>query len=621
MANNTLFGLAFLNFNWEANRKDILDTYIPLACDCIKTKGTNTISRDELKELLFQIYGLAVPSGVVESILKRCVGEKLLKKNEGVYFVDWTEINKLKVSKPNDLIEDNLQDIILKIKEYAKSQFGIDFEIQEIENGFIQFLEKFDADIILTTDKQLDNIKKVRDKNKLQYVISKFIIQCHEGKSVDFKKIANIAQGHAIATIVANSNIKTYVGLLTDVVVYLDAPLIFNLIGINGVSNFELAKELITSLIEKGASIKVFSINNEEVTSTINDAINRLNSKNFDIHKSSRVLRTAIRESYTSAKLQLKLNQIPDLYKKYNISVEDSPEINPRYQINEKKLIEVITGIYTNGGAKNLAWYQENQINRDAKTIANIFMLRGGTNISTLRQSKAILLTTNEAIAFSSRNYQISNYSNNSIIAPCITDVFLATILWANYPSKNDDINIKRLMSSCYSNIELDNKLFHKFYTDVEALHKEQTISDEQYYLLSSSNLTYKLLERKTLNDVDEYTDKTAGEIVEDIINSYKHGTEVVNKNIRRIAKYIAKIIFWIIWSLLIGLVFFIRLILPLISQDISNMWNWIISIIAGLLGAFGLFRWVGLIPDKSVITNFIIDKVETLLEKILKRE
>lgn len=152
-------------------------------------------------------------------------------------------------------------------------------------------------------------------------------------------------------------------------------------------------------------------------------------------------------------------------------------------------------------------------------------------------------------------------------------------------------------------------------------MHKEQTITDEQYYLLSASNLTYKLLERKTLNDIDEYTDKTVSEIVEDLINSYKHDSDVMGKNIKRIAKLISRVVFWSIWALLICFVFFLRLVLPIISDKISNTLNWIISISAGFLGGFGLFRWAGLIPDKSIITNYIAIKVESAIEKVLKKE
>lgn len=621
MANKTLFGLAFLNYNWETNKRDIIDTYIPLVCECIINKQINTVDRNIIQLELIEDYGLNVPLGAIESILRRCKEEKILTRDKGLYKVDWSVITKHTGNKKSkNLVENNFEDVLSNIVNFGKNEFGITYIDQEVEDGFMAFLKKYDADIVLANDNNIE-FQSVRDKNKLQYIISKYIMYADQQKKSDFKKIANIAQGHAIATIISNTNIQTYVGLLNDVFVYLDAPMIFNLMGINGESNLLLAKELVESLISKGAKIKVFSINDEEVTSTITDAIERLKTGNYTINKSSRVLKTAIRESYSYSKLQLKLNQLPDLYDKYKIAINENLEINPKYQIDEVKLVETITKIYSNGGSRNIGWHQKNQIDRDAKTIADIYQIRKATNILSLKQCKAILITTNEAIAFSSRNYQISNFGNNSKIAPCVTDIFIATILWANYPSKNNDLNIKKLLSICYSNTELDNKLFQKFYNDVEVLHKEQRISEEQFYLLNTSNLTYKLLEKKTLNDLEEYTDKTASEIVEDLINSYKHDGNIINKNIQIFSNYCGKVTFWLIWILLLAFVLFIRILLPEISDKLSSFWIWSITIIAAFVGGFGLFRWAGLIPDKSLIVSYISLKVEKIIMNILRKE
>ena len=622
MANKTLFGLAFLNYNWDTNKKDIIDTYIPLVCECIISKQANVIDRDILQQNLIEEYGLNVTLGAIESILKRCQTEKYLIRDKGVYKVDWSVLSKhTRNLKSRNLVENSFEDVLSNIVIFAKKEFDITYLNQEVETGFVTFLKKYDADIVLANDDKDIEFQGVRDKNKLQYIISKYIMYANKEKKFDFTKIVNIAQGHAIATIVSNTNIQTYVGLLNNVIVFLDAPMIFNLMGINGESNLSLSKELIESLIDKGARIQVFSVNDEEVTSTISDAIERLKTGNYIIEKSSRVLKTAIRESYSSSKLQLKLNQLNDLYAKFKIEIVDNPEINTKYQINEEKLVETIKEIYSKGGTRYIGWQQKNQIERDAKTIANIYQIRGATNILSLKQCKALLITTNEAIAFSSRNYQISNFGNNAKIAPCVTDIFIATILWANYPSKNNDLNIKKLLSICYSNTELDNKLFQKFYNDVEVMHKEQRISEEQFYLLNTSNLTYKLLEKKTLNDIEEYTDKTASEIVEDLINSYKRDGNIINKNVRIFSNYCGKVAFWLIWILLLAFVLFIRILLPEISDKLSSFWIWTITIIAAFVGGFGLFRWAGLIPDKSLIVSYISLKVEKIVMKILRKE
>jgi len=177
----------------------------------------------------------------------------------------------------------------------------------------------------------------------------------------------------------------------------------------------------------------------------------------------------------------------------------------------------------------------------------------------TLKKSKAILLTSNEIIAYAARNFELKNWTFKSIIPVCVTDIFLSTILWANYPTKNENLNIKQLISECYNIIELDNRLLMKFYEDINKMHKENVISDEQFYLLNASNLTYVLLEQKTLNDIEEYTDKTPNEILEDLqlkinseLNSEKAKLSQIDFNLFKIARLCAKSVFFVISGLLI---------------------------------------------------------------------
>jgi hypothetical protein len=91
--------------------------------------------------------------------------------------------------------------------------------------------------------------------------------------------------------------------------------------------------------------------------------------------------------------------------------------------------------------------YKRGQIENDVETISYIYRIRKNEAISNLKGCKAILLTTNEAIAFASKHNEISTNRVKPTIPPCLTDIFLSTILWANYPSKNNELNIKCLIN------------------------------------------------------------------------------------------------------------------------------------------------------------------------------
>ena len=565
------------------------------------------------------IYGLDVPLGASESILKRMLKDGLLTKDSGIYHIVATKIYKQKKKTEDKEIETDYNDIVHNIIKYSKKDFNLDYNENEIEEGLLAFLKEYDLDLMLASSEIHDSFSKIKENKKLKYIISKYIIKIQNNNKKDFKKILAIAKGHAIASLIAFKEVENYTGKLDNVEIFIDSPIIFNLLGINGESNLALANELIGTLKKNGAKLRVFEINYEEVVSTVSDAIDRLKTGRYDLYKCSRVLRTAVRESYSATQMQVKLNQIDDLLRKHQIEKVQSPNLeNHKYEIDHNKLSEIIENIYTQNGGKHLPYYKRSQIERDVEVVSYIYHIRKNNSIINLKSSKAILLTSNEAVAFASKHNEISSNRSKPAIPPCLTDVFLATILWANYPTKNDNLNAKRLISECYANVELDNKLLQKFCEDIERMHNEQSISEEQFHLVNSSNLSYRLLEKLTLNDIEEYTDKTPAEVVEDLINTLKHGEIVIDDNIKRISHKIGTVIFWIILTALIMLTLLTRLIAPSLSDTLYGKFSWVISL---LLGSFGLFRWAGKVPPRESVISYFSKIIYKSIMKILRSE
>ena len=244
---------------------------------------------------------------------------------------------------------------------------------------------------------------------------------------------------------------------------------------------------------------------------------------------------------------------------------------------------------------------------------------------TSLKTCKAILLTSNEQIAYASKIHEKNEWQYQSTIPVCVTDIFLSTILWANYPTKNDNLNIKQLISECYNIIELDNRLLNRFYEDINRMHKENTITEEQFYLLNASNLTYSLLENKTLNDIEEYTDKTPREILEDIQASLnekvvveKNKLSKIDYNIRKFSKICGKLTFFFLGAILICTYFIGRAINPKLDNHIVNIIWWTVS--CGL-GIFGFLRWMEFIPTKNSIETKVEDYIFSWLKNILTRD
>lgn len=625
--NKTLFGLALISYNWEHSKQDIIDSYIPLGCNIIKLKAYSKVTRELIQDGFNENYGIHIPLGAIESILKRMSKNGLLNKQAGKWLVNYDKVCESVKDEEKEELDIAFQELIVDLNKYSSKVFSVQLSNEDIEAGIIAFFKENDLDLLFANSNGESVLPKVKESKKAKYIIAKFITELQSQEPRKFKTVLKLAKGYAIASLITYEDISHYTGSLANVEVYLDAPIVFNLLGLNGDSNLQLGQELIEALKKNGAKLRIFELNYGEVVTTVQDAIKRLNTQNYDITKSSRVLKTAIRESISAQQLQIKLNQLESMFKNHSIFKVVTPSLNEnehKYQIDETKLKKSIEDLYKRNETDKTPWFIGEKIDRDVEAISSIFKIRKNTQATSLKSSKAIFVTSNEQIAFAARVHEKNEWPYASAIPVCSTDIFLSTILWANYPTKNENLNIRQLISECYSIIELDNRLLNKFYEDIKRMHNENSITDEQFYLLSASNLTYTLLEQKTLNDIEEYTDKTPSEILEDI--QYQINAELlteklklskIDNNIRRFSKFIARCVFVVLGFILMGLSIWLRTLKPELDKNWFNITIWSVS---AALGIFGFLRWMEWVPTKlrieTGIDGFIFQKLKNLLNK-----
>jgi len=608
MIDKTLLGYAILEY-YSDKDLDILDAYIPLFCSCIIESNLENVDRDIMQKCLIDKYGFdGITLGAIDSILQRMKKEGFLVPEKGKLIVDQQNITKYIEERPAEHLEENFECLVNDILSFSKETISVEFEYDQIKNGVLDFLDVHDGDILIESSRLTDVLAKQKEKKTVKYVISKYVLEAYSSKPEFVGTLMKLAKGHAISQVVTLNNFDAYIGKLDRLKVALDAPIIFNMLGLNGLSNYNLILELLNILKANKASFIIFNQNYNEVVNTINDAIWRLKSQKFDLDKSSRVLKFAVRNHKNASFLQTKLQQIDQLLIDWKIAIEDAPDSEKGYkEIDAALLSELISRKYTNNGEIPLEEYMEDLISTDVDTISYIFRYRGKTPTINLKQCKALLLTTNRAIAFASQHHSISTIHH--AIPACVTDVFLSTILWAAYPGKNKDLNDKVFLSECYSNTTLDDAILKSYYNRVRELNRENRITNEQVLLLTSNKIAIDLLEKKTLNDPDRYTDATPEEILQNIefqLNRERDEQKaIVNRGSNRIRKLSHKIAvasFWTIWLMVAG-AFSIKYI---DTTDLTRVPTLIIISISVATGFWGILSWAGKIKSKANIIKDI---------------
>lgn len=528
--NKSIFGIAYLEYMHSVLNKDIIDSYIPMFCTCLLKRPTDIVDPAVLKISMIETYGISnLTIGAVDSICNRMASKGILYKRQGQMFINRDKLSQYEVSlNKDDKILVAYDKLVADIAEYSK-KLPKEYSQAEVSEGLLQFLNKHDVDIIIENNIDLfQKITKYED-TRLAYVISRYVLDSEEKGGDALNILSRLSKGNAITNLVCLSGLSFYTGKLHDLTIYIDTPFFYNLLGANSSSNKESAEELMGILQKNGAKFAMFRHNYNEVCTNLSDVIYRLQTGNYDLRRSSRLLKTAVREHYTSMQMQVILNNVDAVCDKWEIDIPENPDTpNGYFDIDVAKLEQIITDKYTQQHSRELFYHEINMLSIDVDSIVFTYRLRGGTMAKTLKSSKAIFLTTNKVIANASNAPEINTIRHQ--IPVCTTDMFLSAILWTNSPRESEQLNRKLLISECFNTIKLDDSLLARFFEDVKAKRLAENISENQFLALTTSHLSLSLLGDKTLNDINAYTDRTANEILEILEQEHQNEINTIKK-------------------------------------------------------------------------------------------
>lgn len=618
MINRTITSYTILNYFSEKGISQI-DLYVPFACKCINKNASQTVSIEDLKKWFSEEYGLSkIYQGVFASLLKKMTSLGILSLGGGCYNINKQqlikEIEKFHEIDKSSSIEELCQKLIL----FSKENFGVEFSIEETQNGILRFLEHHDGDIILDEKGLMDRVARQTEKSKkLNYILSKFIIWSKDNSSETFQLFKNIAKGHALSFLLSMKGVCNYVGKMSGVTIALDSPIIFNLLNLNDKVNFDMSSELLGILKKQGCDFIIFKQHYQEVLQTFNSTIHLLYTKDYCLDKASRLLKYAVRNNISASFLKSKRELLDSILSKWNISICEAPSIPNRYsEIDSVKLNELLMKRYLDNNVE-IDDNKRKTIENDVDVISYIYRMRGNSPASNLKNCNAILITTNTALAYVSKHPKLSNVCHS--IPVCMTDAFLSTILWFCYPDSSSDINEKVLLSECYNNLSLSDEILHRFYSEVKELDALTPISEEIMLNINTSRMVQELLESKTFNETSLYTDKTTAEILQEI-EIYRN-TEIKNLSgtldnhdtkFLSIAKIAAGTIIFFVW---LGLVVLFLILKYIDYSNWTNIWKIVLNILSVIPALWGLLSWFGIIKNKAYILDFSTNKIYTIIK------
>ncbi len=271
--NRTLLNLAIIKSNWEKNKKDYIDNFVPMVANLAIKKEYSKIQKNNLerfKDDFTKEYGLKIPINAFITILNRAVKKKIFKKNYGQYELTCKKKEKYDLSINSLNIERKFAKAISSIIKFSNDEkYKVEFEKEDIENALLSFLEEHDGDILFAAKDNSVLPNNVKPNKKLKYLVSSFVIFAEENEPDLFKLLFDISVGHALAGAILFPELNSFSGKLTNLNIYLDTALILSLIGYHDKFQEAAVKEFIKILTREKVNLFIFDITRYEIESIL----------------------------------------------------------------------------------------------------------------------------------------------------------------------------------------------------------------------------------------------------------------------------------------------------------------------------------------------------------------
>lgn len=655
--NRTILSLALLKVHWSKG-VDYIDCFLPLLISTIVTNKTKTIDIKDVtifKEDILKEYGLDLPSSALITILNRAKKRDYFKAENGIYHVNHDKINLDDNSKVRSEIDRAYNYIIKEIQKFITEHApdGTSFSDDEISEGLLAFLKKHDADISFGAG-NLSILPKVEAPEKLRYLICWFVVENWESNPILVNYLKDISIGHALSSLILYDEFSPFKGKLENLDIYLDTPFILSLLGINGEQRTLLSEEILNQLKNDKANVYILQ-------TTINEVLNNLDSCKNTLKKGNGISKSlSVRMCIEN---NIRVEDIEQLMADFSSKMESlgiSENRVPDYEdydlvIDEEELFDTIIESYenVNRGEKkprtigkiksSLPDHIERTIRRDVKVLSGIYRFRKGKIPISIKDSKAIFVTTSSALAFASRVFENKLNKRNDAIPTCFTDIFLSTLIWIQNPVLADQINKRRILSDCYAGISPSEELIKQYETELKKLKERGRINNSTYLTLRTHHVAIQMLSTKSLGDPELFSGESTAQLVnqfldrmteeertkrievesinvslqtqkEQLENSISSREQRLNKRAEKLGVKISNFVLWLFYLLIficlfVGIASFVFKSVSLTAQIIS------FSILA-LLTIFGFSHQFSAESIRKPVLKYIKQKYLNFLEK-----
>lgn len=519
----SLVSIAVLEALFQETGKGTLDLLVPFAVHLAHDDRLADLGPDGLSTLckaFEKTYGIRVPYHVMTTVIQRAKRADMvtLSADGTRYCVDPAKVASLGFDEKVAANNARWDTLIAGMREFCAAR-GCALSEAQAETGFLGFLKAHDADILLATSSE-SVLPRFTFTEEHVFLANAYVSSLNgDGTSPNLDFVVELALGHALASTIMNWNMPDLVGHMKGLYVYIDTPLLLQLMGLSVEPRVEAAREFVQVLQTRGALLFVFEHVIEEAIDLVNGAKSWIGNSAFKPQFAGQTALFIVDNGWSVLQVEKCIAGLDTLIEEIDIHrvAAPAPMALKDHQINEQNLTDRIVQEYKSRVRDFRYEDRKWTIQRDVMSIAAIHKLRKGRRSAQLGSARHVFVTANVGLALASRHFEEAegDFAPRTIPA-CITDTLAATIAWIEAPDLGRPMSTRRVIAQALAAVQPSQVMLARLYSELASRRDAGTIDAAEYRALVADPLAREMLAQTTRNDPTRYNAQTTQEIIEE---------------------------------------------------------------------------------------------------------
>lgn len=493
-----------LKVNADLSNRDYLDYLVPFIGAVLHKHRHDPVRADDVKKGIRDEFGLKIPVGPVDLVLRRLAKRSVLRSDRGVYYVDDKYVAPDLAPRQAEARASNKK-VIAGLIKFAGSKHGEQFDENRAVDAITAYLGRFCIECLETYAEKTALPSVPATESGDLYIVNAFIREALQADSEVFDAVVVLVKGHMLANALICPDLEAQQRKFGDVTLFLDTPFVLRLFRVQGDAHYEAANELIELLKKLKARLAIFHHTVQEVHQVLKSCDANLENP----AATSRIVMEMRKAGKTRADLVLIQSGLERFLDEHEIVRTPAPKYTIEFQIDETILGDTLD--------EEVKYWNSKALEYDVNSIRSIYQLRKGLAPTRLETARAVLVSPNFRLARVAYEYGKKHEATREV-SSVITDFSLGNIAWLKAPVGSDFPRLE-IIAHCYAAMEPSLNLWLKYLSEIKKLKLEGRISTADHEALRVSYRAREELMNLTLGEERAFSASTIADVLEIVKN------------------------------------------------------------------------------------------------------